>query len=316
MTDDIDMRTTRTPSQQGAGFLATSLYPPCTPRFSPTKRITPELLRRDLTIVHGEHVCGPSMRIIPRSHSAGKTSEHKLIFYRDPQEQRRTAVETGNLFWADETLRPTFDDLAFSDWGLQPIWLHDIAHGTFRGETNFRFYSISSMAWLFELSLSGKAVVDLGSREGITLLTALGNQAACAVGVELNPKKVLEANKNAELNPRLSENMHTIEGDILKPDTYIDALCEALGETREVAILCNIGYWPEYQPATNLTSFRTIELLQERGFLVHNLIFGGYNIESLRSRPERDEKAIHQKGFHRTPFHAEAGESLAVHYQA
>jgi SAM-dependent methyltransferase len=63
----------------------------------------------------------------------------------------------------------------------------------------------------------GETVFDLGSGDGRVLIAAVEKYKAKAVGIEISPKLVAEANANIQ-KAKLDGQAHVIQGDLLKAD--------------------------------------------------------------------------------------------------
>ena len=63
----------------------------------------------------------------------------------------------------------------------------------------------------------GETVFDLGSGDGRVLIAAVEKYKAKAVGVEISPKLVSQANSNIE-KAKLNGQARVIQGDLLKTD--------------------------------------------------------------------------------------------------
>lgn len=153
--------------------------------------------------------------------------------------------------------------------------------------------------------LKGKHVVDLGAGFGTLSALSMVLGADSVDIVEITEDKHQDANMQMRYNGFQEETFNIYTGkasDIKNADEVADEIIGNLGEKKEVVIVSNIGYWPDY-PATSTDVIKVVEVLQKRKpDLKITLIGGGYaNLEwELQGRTppiNRDIRSLQSIGF-------------------
>lgn len=134
------------------------------------------------------------------------------------------------------------------------------------------YYTLNTLASMLFTDFRGKVVLDCGTGSGILAIAAMKLGADAAIGLDIDDTE--PAKRNADLNGlfgmiRFLKKSITDRREITK-------LLEPYVYANSVAIISNIGHWPDYA----VTDFDTITLLPDllaEGIHVDTFICGGHD---------------------------------------